>query len=396
MRLKNTRREEEILDFWKHINIYKKLRHQSQGRKKFILHFGPPYANGPTHMGHALSEILKDILNRLMQMKGFDAPMVPGWDGHGLPIEQKVVEIFAKKGIKKKDIVPEELIDECRTFAQHWIDIQQQEFMRMGINADWNHPYKTTDFKNEAAIAGQLSSLLLKGKLYRGKKPVLWSVVEQTALAEAEVEYEERTSDAFFVSFPIVKNPTSGIDLSGVEAVIWTTTPWSIPGNRAIAYGHDFDYIVMHITDANHPLFHRKVLIAEDLEKDFCTHIGITLEGAYEIVAHFPGSSLEGGRCHHPLRIRGYDFDVPFLPAAHVTTQTGTGLVHTAPDHGVEDFLLGQKFGLDLPSCVEGNGVYGPKVPLFAGQHIFKIAPIMASALREVGALLKEYKLTHS
>ncbi len=396
MRLKNTRCEEEILDFWKHINIYKKLRHQSRGRKKFILHFGPPYANGPTHMGHALSEILKDILNRMMQMKGFDAPMVPGWDGHGLPIEQKVVEIFAKKGIKKNEIPAQQLIEECRIFAQQWVDVQQEEFMRMGINANWNHPYKTMDFKSEAAIAQQFSSLLLKGKLYRGKKPVFWSVVEQTALAEAEVEYEQRTSDAFFVSFPIVKNPISGVDLSGVEAVIWTTTPWSIPGNRAIAYGHDFGYIIIHITNTNHPLFNRKFLIAQELENDFCTHIDLTGEGAYHIVGRFPGSSLEGGGCHHPLHIHGYDFDVPFLPGEHVTIEAGTGLVHTAPDHGVEDFFLGKKFGLDLPSCVEGNGVYGPKVPLFAGQHIFKIAPEMSKALREVGALLKEYKITHS
>ena len=402
MRSNLVQQEPKMLAFWQKIDLYQQLRNQSKGRPKFILNFGPPYANGPTHIGHGLSEILKDILNRIMQMKGFDAPLVPGWDCHGLPIEHKVEGEFSKKGIKKNDIPVEDMIQACRDFATHWISIQKDEFIRMGILADWDHPYKTMDFTSEAAIAQQLSQLLLDGKLYRGKKPVMWSVVEQTALAEAEVEYENHTSDTVFVAFPIVKNPNINpkddisLNLTGVEAIIWTTTPWSLPGNRAIAYGANYQYAVVKITKKDHPLEGRSFLVAYDLVEKFATEMMVDSSNDYKIIQTLKGCDLEGAICHHPLRHHGYDFDVPLLPGDHVTIEAGTGLVHTAPDHGLEDFLLGKQFDLDLPNCVQADGIYHSKVPLFAGMHVFKVAPMMIEALATAGSLLKTQKIVHS
>jgi isoleucyl-tRNA synthetase len=378
-------KELDILKFWQHRGVYEKLRAQANGRKKFTLHFGPPYANGNIHMGHALSEVLKDIVNKTHQMLGYDAPMVPGWDCHGLPIEWKIEENYRKKGIKKEDVSVSDFIQECRTFAKKWIDIQRDEFKRLGIIADFDNPYITMDPKTEASIAEQLLAIFMKGLLYKGMRPVSWSVVEQTALAEAEVEYQDHTSDAIDVAFPIIN--TEIAHLAGVEAVIWTTTPWTLPGNRAIAYGPDFTYVVIETETG------RRFLIVKELVSAFCKRAQIE---NYSVLNAFPGHELQGLVCAHPLRGKGYDFDVPLLASDHVTTETGTGLVHTAPGHGVEDFLVGKKHGLDIPATVGGDGVYYSHVPLFAGQHVYKVNPLVLDELRAKNRLLSHHKLVHS
>ncbi len=384
-------REVEFLTRWKDMDLYKTIRQQSKGRKKFILHFGPPYANGNIHIGHALTETLKDILNKIKQMQGFDAPMVPGWDCHGLPIEWQIEKNYQAKGKNKDDVPALEFRKECRAFAAHWVNVQREEFKRLGIVADWDNPYSTMDFKSEASIVREIGKLLMAGTIYRGRKPVLWSVVEKTALAEAETEYKDHTSDAVFVGFPIVKSDVS--ELVGAQAVIWTTTPWSLPGNRAIAYG-DFDYILINVKACeNEALMGRQLLISEPLLESTCQTIGIT---DYTQVKKIKGSTLSTTVAHHPLRDLGYTFDVPFLFGEHVTTDAGTGLVHTAPSHGMEDFILGQKHGLPAPNTLGDDGVYTHEVPYFEGTHVFKAnAPIMEKLL-EAGCLIHHSKYVHS
>jgi isoleucyl-tRNA synthetase len=385
-------RELEFVNYWRSIDLYKTLRAQSEGRPSFMLHFGPPYANGHIHMGHALSEVLKDIINKTFQMKGYNAPMVPGWDCHGLPIEWKIEEHFRAKGVSKEDVPFDEFVSECRQFAKKWMDTQREEFIRLGIIADFENPYVTMDFNIEAAIVEKLMVLAAKDVVYRGLKPVMWSVVEKTALAEAEVEYHEHTSDSIFVAFPITqtKNP----HLEDVSAVIWTTTPWTIPGNRAIAYGPEIEYEIVRWVDLeNETLNNRKFLVARNLVKSFAEALGA---GNYEVVGFLKGDQLEGTICAHPWRGRGYDFEVPMLPGDHVTTEAGTGLVHTAPGHGLEDFALGLAFDIEVPATVGDDGVYYNHVPLVAGEHIYKVNPKVIDLLGESGCLLHAGKITHS
>ena len=385
-------REKDFLAYWQKIDIYNALRTQSKGKKKFILHWGPPYANGHLHCGHALSYILKDLVNKTYQMAGYDAPFVPGWDCHGLPIELKVEEQYKAKGQRKEDVEVSEYIESCRAYANKWIDIQSEEFQRFGIIANWKNPYITMEFKNEAKIAAELGKFLMNGGLYRGLKPVMWSVVEKTALAEAEVEYHDHTSDAIFVAFPIVVPNVE--TLKNAHAVIWTTTPWTLPGNRAIAYGHDHAYTVIEVLAGTDLVPNgMRLLVAKDLVADVATALGIE---NYGIIGHVNGENLKGTICRHPWHGKGYDFDVPMLPGEHVTTDAGTGLVHTAPGHGIEDFGVGQEFGIEVPETVQGDGVYYAHVPLFAGKHIFKVGPDILAALKEVGALLQATKLVHS
>jgi isoleucyl-tRNA synthetase len=385
-------REKDFLAYWQKINIYKTLREQSKGRKKFILHWGPPYANGHLHCGHALSYILKDLVNKSYQMAGYDAPFIPGWDCHGLPIELKVEEQYKAKNQRKEDVDVLEYIESCRTYANKWIDIQSEEFQRFGIIANWKNPYVTMDFKSEAKIVAELGKFLMNGGLYRGLKPVMWSVVEKTALAEAEVEYHDHTSDAIFVAFPIVKPSVD--TLKNAHAVIWTTTPWTLPGNRAIAYGHDHSYSVIEVLAGTDLVPNgMRLLVAKDLVTQVVTSLGIE---NYGIIGHVNGENLKGTICRHPWHGQGYDFDVPMLPGEHVTTEAGTGLVHTAPGHGIEDFAVGQEFGIEVPETVQGDGVYYAHVPLFAGKHIFKVGADVLAALKEVGALLHAVKLVHS
>lgn len=383
-------REPDYLSYWKDINLYENLRKQSRGKDKFILHFGPPYANGHIHIGHALTEILKDIVNKTFQMRGYDAPMVPGWDCHGLPIEWKIEEQYRASGRNKDTVDVIEFREECRTFANKWIAIQKEEFKRLGIIGDWENPYITMDFEAEAAVVEQLGNFLLNGSLYRGLRPVMWSVVEKTALAEAEIEYQDKTSDAIFVKFPIMK--TSLESLRGVKVLIWTTTPWTLPGNRAVAYGPDHTYSVVKIFSSSHK--DEKVLIASDLVSTVMKEASVE---SYEIVETISGNKLAGSVCAHPLRALGYDFDVPLLAGDHVTLDAGTGLVHTAPEHGLEDFEVCKKFGLKLPVDTVGpDGLYGAHVPEFAGQHIFKVNPSVIKHLESQGNLLHYGKILHS
>ncbi|MES2608006.1 MAG: isoleucine--tRNA ligase [Pseudomonadota bacterium] len=397
MRANLAAREPEILAKWEADNLYQQLRTISKGRPKFVMAFGPPYANGNIHIGHALSEVLKDIVNKTAQMNGFDAGMIPGWDCHGLPIEWKIEEQYRAKGLNKDDVDPLVFRAECRTFAAHWTELQKVEFKRLGIVADFDNAYSTMAFETESKIVAELGKFLMNGSLYRGLRPVMWSVVEKTALADAEVEYKDHTSDSIYVAFNIVKTEIAA--LADVSAVIWTTTPWTIPGNRAIAYGDEIEYVVIKANQATDLITAgRQFLIAKDLSGAFCKAVGLD---DFEVVFKCTGHELAGTICAHPWRghkdaQKGYNFDVPFLPGDHVTVDAGTGLVHTAPGHGIEDFEVGKKFGIAVPETVQGDGTYYEHVPLFAGLHIFKVNPAVIAALTEVGALLQTSKLSHS
>ena len=386
MKANLAKREHDFLKYWKDIDLYGSLRRQSKDRKKFILHFGPPYANGHIHIGHALTETLKDIVNKTYQMLGYDAPLVPGWDCHGLPIEWKIEESYRDAGLNKDDVDLLEFRAECRTFAAKWVDVQKEEFKRLGIVADWDNPYSTMDFKTEARIIEQLGRFLLDGSLYRRQQPVMWSVVEKTTLAEAEVEYKDHTSDSIYVTFPITSTPLP--ILHNTAAVIWTTTPWTLPGNRAIAYGEEIEYSIVK-TDK----YTSALLIASSLIENVMKHLEVE---NYQILGTLTGKALEGTLCAHPLQGQGYDFSVPFLPGGHVTTEDGTGLVHTAPGHGLQDFEVGQKYGLEIPATVAEDGRYYDHVPLFAGLHVFKANAKVIEAIQSTNHLLHATKLVHS
>lgn len=385
-------REKDFLEFWDKIGLYDTLRQQSKDSKKFILHWGPPYANGHLHIGHALTYILKDTINKTYQMAGYNAPLVPGWDCHGLPIELKVEEQYRAKGQRKEDVNVFEYIEACRAYANQWINTQSEELQRLGIVADWKNPYVTMAFKSEGKIVAELGKFLMNGGLYRGLKPVMWSVVEKTALAEAEVEYHDHTSDAIFVAFPIVKPSVE--TLKNAHAVIWTTTPWTLPGNRAIAYGTEHNYSVIEVSNGTELIADgMRLLIAKDLIPQVTASLEIS---DYRVIGHVNGETLKGTICNHPWHGLGYDFQVPMIPGEHVTTDAGTGLVHTAPGHGIEDFTVGQEFDIEVPETVQGDGTYYPHVPMFAGKHIFKIGSEIIEKLTQVKALLKSSKLVHS
>ncbi len=394
-------REPQILSQWESSGLYQALRKQSKGLPKFVMAFGPPYANGNIHIGHALSEVLKDVINKTYQMKGYDAGMIPGWDCHGLPIEWKIEEHYRAKGQNKDDVAPLVFRSECRSFAEKWVDIQKTEFKRLGIVADFDHAYSTMAFETEAKIVAELGKFLMNGSLYRGLRPVMWSVVEKTALADAEVEYKDHTSDSIYVAFNIIKTTIKA--LHDVAAVIWTTTPWTLPGNRAIAYGPEIDYVVIKAKESTDLIqAGRQFLVAKELAPAFCSAVGLgNFDDDVEIAFKCTGNDLAGTICAHPWRNhkdapKGYTFDVPLLPGDHVTVEAGTGLVHTAPGHGLEDFAVGRKFGIEVPETVQGDGCYYDHVPLFAGQHIFKVNSAIIAALTDVGALLQTAKLTHS
>ncbi len=372
--------EPALCEKWEEMGLYKKLREKSKGRKKFILHDGPPYANGNIHIGHALNKVLKDMVCRFTQMSGFDAPFVPGWDCHGLPIEWKVEEKYRAQGKTKESVDLIEFRQACSDFASSWIDVQVDEFKRIGILADFENKYTTMKPESESVIVAEIGKFLLGGYLYRAARPVMWSVVEQTALAEAEVEYLDKTSSSVYVAFPILHD-----DFKDVSAVIWTTTPWTLPANRAISYGPEVDYVIINIDG-------RSFLIADELKDAFSK----TLSKEYTVVRMVNASELADKNCAHPLRGKGYEFDVPFIAGDHVTTDAGTGLVHTAPSHGLEDFEVGRKYKLEVPELVLGDGTYASYVPLFAGKHIFKITPDILEALRQANSLLHEANLKHS
>ena len=389
------KKEPEILARWKEMDIYQRLREARADAELFVLHDGPPYANGQLHIGHALNKILKDVVNRSQSMLGKNANYVPGWDCHGLPIEWKIEEQYRKKG-KDKDQVPvAEFRQECRDFAAHWLDVQSEEFQRLGVLGDWQAPYTTMAFEAEATIAGELGRLLMDGSLYRGAKPVMWSPVEKTALAEAEIEYQDHTSVTIYARFP-VKSPSHPA-LEGASIVIWTTTPWTMPGNRAMACGADIDYSVLRITALEEGALATQgdvICLATELVTEVTGAIGIA---ATETLATLKGSEIEGTVSSHPMHAHGYEHDVPMLLADYVTTDQGTGFVHIAPGHGVEDYELAHlEHGIPLPDTVAEDGKLMEHLPVFAGLHVLRDNQKIAEIMAEHGGVIGIGKLVHS
>ncbi|KQN04915.1 isoleucine--tRNA ligase [Sphingobium sp. Leaf26] len=450
-------KEPAIAAKWEAMGLYDRLRERRAGRERFILHDGPPYANGDIHMGHAMNKVLKDIIVRSQSLLGKDAPYVPGWDCHGLPIEWKIEEEYRKKKLNKDEVPAQEFRAQCRAYADKWVDVQKEQFKRLGVMGDWADPYLTMKFDAEATIVGELLKFAESGQLYRGAKPVMWSPVEKTALAEAEVEYEDVTSTQIDVAFEIVEAPNAP-ELVGAYAVIWTTTPWTIPVNQAIAYGEEVEYVAFDVTGYVTPvvtydensappsapwldqIIGKRLLVAGDLKDSFISRLGRGFTPVIEEHGRFSGAKLAGaiarhpmaGRLSLPLPFRGgagggasphgeasgatphpnpspegeglsfFDRPRPFLPADHVTTDAGTGLVHMAPDHGEEDFIACKKLGIDPVFAVNDAGFYRDDWDWLPGQGSVintkfngPEGPICTD-LRAAGALLSASDFRHS
>jgi len=386
-------REPERLKQWDEADIYGQLRIQRKDAPKFILHDGPPYANGNIHIGHAVNKVLKDIVVRSHSMMGFNTPYVPGWDCHGLPIELKVEEKFKKKKRKKEDISDSEFRVACREYARGQIDVQREEFKRLGVIGDWDHPYVTMDFHFEANTVREIGKFLANGGLYKGAKPVHWCVSCATALAEAEVEYEDHTSHSIYVKFAAGEDLIDiAPELTGdISIVIWTTTPWTIPANLAVSVGPHIEYAAVRILDAgdNANLQAGEILIlAEDLKNEVLAAIGA--QG--KTVARFNGAQLDKRIFRHPY----LDQDAPILVGEHVTLEAGTGAVHTAPGHGQEDYEIGMKYGLEAFNPVSDTGVFETGTPVVEGRHVFQANAIMVEHLKNCGALLETSQVKHS
>ncbi len=394
MRANLPEKEPKILEEWIKNKIFDQLRKKSKGKEKFILHDGPPYANGHIHIGTALNKILKDVIVRTQQMVGKDSIYVPGWDCHGLPIEWKIEEEYRKKGKNKDDVPTVQFRNECREFAEKWIQIQKKEFRRLGVEGDWDNPYLTMSNQAEAQIVRELGKFLIDESLYKGAKPVLWSVVEKTALADAEVEYEDHTSNTIYVKFLINKSKDN--DLIGSNIVIWTTTPWTIPGNRALAYGKDIDYSLITIDEVvenSLAQINDKLIIAKELLDIVTKEIGIT---KYSIKKTFKGSNLSSCECEHPFKKIGYDFIVKPFYGEFVNLEQGTGVVHIAPGHGDDDYVLGIKNNIDIIQTVQDDGKYNHHAVGFEGEHIYKVDIKIADKLKELSKLLYKGTLRHS
>ena len=383
-------KEPKLIEYWNKINLYEKLRKSSKGKEKFILHDGPPYANGNIHMGTALNKILKDIVTKFHQMDGKDSVYVPGWDCHGLPIEWKIEEQYKKNKKNKNDVPITEFRKECREFASKWIKVHKDQFKRLGVIGDWENFYSTMSFDAEAQIVRELGKFLTEGSLYRGYKPVLWSTVEKTALADAEVEYMDHTSDTIYASFPIKR--TNLKDLKDCEIIIWTTTPWTIPANKALAFNQGLNYLILEIKDDN-DFKNKKIVVAKDL---FETVIKECKIENYKKIKEFSGKEFSGTVCSHPFLGVGYDYDIPMFEARFVTIEQGTGIVHCAPSHGPDDFNLCLNNGIKAVETVNDDGKYTSNIPNFEGIHIFKANPIIIEKLKEQKKLLSNGKLTHS
>ncbi len=427
MRAELPKREPTLLARWEELNLYDRLREAAKGRAKFVLHDGPPYANGNLHIGHALNKILKDIINRSQQMLGKDAVYVPGWDCHGLPIEWKIEERYRAAG-KNKDEVP--ILDfrrECREFAAHWIKVQKTEFRRLGVEGDWENPYTTMSFEAEAQIARELHKFAMNGLLYRGSKPVMWSVVEKTALAEAEVEYHDHVSDQIWVKFPVrgrwrndvIEPFPSDNPLRNTFVVVWTTTPWTIPGNRAISFSSKIQYVAFEVTDApddNWVKVGDRLIVADKLANE--VKKAARISDWKNCVVSSDGLSVgvrgfEALVCSHPFHkvLPGYDFPVPLLDGDHVTDDTGTGFVHTAPSHGRDDFevwmdnarhLAARNIDTAIPYTVDENGAFTKDAPGFEGKRVLTDTgekgdanEAVIAALRDAGMLVARGRLTH-
>ena len=415
--------EPRLLARWGEIGLYDRLREAARHKAKFVLHDGPPFANGHIHIGHALNKILKDLVVKSQTMLGNDSNYVPGWDCHGLPIEWKIEEQYRAKG-RNKDAVPiNEFRAECREFAKQWVDVQREEFKRLGIVGDWAHPYLTMDFSSEAVIAGELMKFAMNGTLYRGSKPVMWSVVEKTALAEAEVEYQDYQSDMIWVKFPLMGGPKMSRDpdfLSPAldtttgpipQIVIWTTTPWTIPGNRAISFSSKIDYAVYEVTAApegNWAKVGERYVLSKKLAAEVMKAAKVE---AYKLVEDVTSGALDDRWADHPLKQIGYDFKVPLLDGDHVTDDTGTGFVHTAPGHGADDYqiwmanaaaLKARDIKTDIPFTVDADGVMTKDAPGFTGKRVLTekgdkgdANDAVIKALAEAGALIARGRLKH-
>ena len=424
MRAGLPQREPEWLARWERIGIYDRLRERAAGRAPFVLHDGPPYANGHLHIGHALNKILKDMVVRSQQMMGRDARYVPGWDCHGLPIEWKIEEQYRAKGLDKDAVDTVAFRQECRKFAEGWIDVQRAEFKRLGVTGNWADPYLTMDYHAEAVIADEFMKFLMNGSLYQGSKPVMWSPVEKTALAEAEVEYHDHTSHTVWVRFKMAglkpeawhglisvatanRSDDDPLTLaSNASVLIWTTTPWTIPQNRAISFNPEITYgvyEVLRIAENSAATVGETVILAENLADDVFKAAKVE---DWRQVCQVSG--LENLVCQHPFRgIDGangeWDYPVPMLPGDHVTDDAGTGFVHTAPSHGDDDYQMGLKFGLPMTYNVEPDGSYRADLPLFGGQAIIlpdgKEGPANVSVIKQLaysGALFAKGKVKHS
>ncbi|MET0545322.1 MAG: class I tRNA ligase family protein, partial [Caulobacterales bacterium] len=429
-----SQKEPELLARWAAMDLYGKQRAQSAGRPTFVLHDGPPYANGNLHIGHALNKILKDMIVRSRQMAGFDADYLPGWDCHGLPIEWKVEEEFRAKGRKKDEVPPAEFRAACRAYAAKWIETQKAEFERFGIVGDWAHPYTTMAYEAEAAIVGEFQKVARSGLLFRGSKPVMWSPVEATSLAEAEVEYHDKVSPTIWVKFPVVAenaggglsipeatarisdNPAaaSAYSLVGASIVIWTTTPWTIPGNRAISFNPSIEYGLYEVTALEADLKFEpwvkpgdRLILADKLAADV---FKAGKAASWSRIGVVEEVELDSLTCAHPLHGKGYDFPVPLLSGDHVTDDAGTGFVHTAPGHGADDYIIWVKTGhstQEIPNTVDKDGRLTKEAPGFEGLEIMKLSgkdvgkegdanDAVIKALIDAGALLARGRMTHS
>ena len=383
-------KEPGIIDYWDKIELYKKLRISGKGKEKFVLHDGPPYANGNIHMGTALNKILKDIVVKFHQMSGKDSVYVPGWDCHGLPIEWKIEEQYKKNKKNKNEVPVNEFRKECRDFASKWIDVHKRQFKRLGVVGDWENYYSTMSFDAEAQIVRELGKFLKEGSLYRGYKPVLWSTVEKTALADAEVEYKDHKSNTIFTAFQVKKSKIQ--QLKDNEIIIWTTTPWTIPANKALAYNKNLKYVIIKIEDET-DFKGKEIVVAEDLLKSIIENCKIK---KFKKVLTFSGKDFKGTICSHPFSAIGFDYDIPMLEAGFVTTEQGTGIVHCAPSHGPDDFNLCLKNNIKAEETVNDEGKYTKNVSLFEGIHIFKADKIIIEKLKEQKKLLASSELVHS
>ncbi|MGH1430216.1 MAG: isoleucine--tRNA ligase [Neptuniibacter sp.] len=389
MRGNLAQREPQMLKDWQKMDLYQKIREVSAGRNKFTLHDGPPYANGDIHIGHAVNKILKDIIIKSKTMSGFDAPYVPGWDCHGLPIEHKVETKHGKAGVK---LSHKDFRQKCRDYAKRQVEGQKKDFVRLGVFGDWDNPYLTMNFDTEANIIRALGKIAENGHLVKGFKPVYWSVVGGSALAEAEVEYQDKTSTAIDVRFTPVDqagflSKFEGLSGEGeASVIIWTTTPWTLPSNQAVSLGGDLDYVLVELDLGKGA---ERILLAEALVEDAMKRYGIE---KYSIVGRCKGEALEKFELQHPF----YERTVPVILGDHVTLDAGTGAVHTAPDHGVEDFEVGRKYGIGTLNLVNASGVLGEGAGVFAGEHVYKVDDKVVALLTENNKLVLEHKFQHS
>ena len=383
------KREPAMLKRWQDMDLYKKVRDVSKGRKSFILHDGPPYANGSIHIGHAVNKILKDIIVKSKTVSGYDAPYIPGWDCHGLPIEHKVEQLIGKAGTK---VSYKEFRAKCREYAYSQIEEQKKDFIRLGVMGDWENPYLTMNFATEANIVRALGKIAENGHLVKGFKPVYWSVVGGSALAEAEVEYQDKTSlslDVRYAPHDEAALLAKFSDVAGegkVSVVIWTTTPWTLPASQAVSVHPEFNYALVEVDMG---LGKERLIVAEDMVEGLMTRYEAT---DYRIVGRSVGADLNGTVLQHPF----FERDIPVILGEHVTTEAGTGCVHTAPDHGVDDFNVGRANGLSTMNLVQDNGVYSEAAEQFAGMHVYKVDGAILEALNSHNALVKESKIFHS